>query len=266
MDQKCIGPGPCKITPLDRNLPLARSIQITSPSLQERRDRAAYAAERRIRTQRKSRRLSTPHSSRRSSTPRSSRRSSTPRSSRRSATPRSSRRSSNSSPAEEGVAEFVNDLEDYNYNDGLFLRTGEGLYVRPPNQEIRSRMDNLSREARIKRTVEGDRGVAPLIDYMRAECIGAQCTPLHNPLYYRELKNRARHSRQRDLQRRLVRTDIPQSRQQRTLRSRQHDVADRLSLIDEGLDNDVMSRVHHFLKKKGHDLGVNNRYLERRGW
>ena len=249
MEQKCIGPGPCKITPLDRNLPLARSIQITSPSLQERRDRAASAAERRIRTQRKSRR---------SATPRSSRRSATPRSSRRSATPSSSRRSSNSSPAEEGVAEFVNDLEDYDYSKGLFIR---------PRSTLRnmSMVDNFSKDARIKRTVKGDR-VGSLTDYMRAECVGAQCNPLHDPRYYTHLKNRATYNRQRDLQRRLVRTDIPQSRQQRTLRSRQHDVADRLTQIDEGLDNDVMSRVHHFLKKKGHDLDVNKRYLERRGW
>ena len=239
MKKRCLNPGECMVRPLyDRDMPLAMSIPIESrqPSLQERREMLASAAESRMNLNRER-------------------------------TPRSTlRRSPSSSPGEEGVAEFLDDLEEYDYNDGLFLRTGEGLYVRPPNEEIRSRMDNLSREARIRRTVEGDPGVAPLTDYMRTECIGAQCTPLHEPLYYRELKNRARHNRQRDLQKRLVRKDIPRSRQQRTLRSRQHDVADRLSLIDKGLDNDVMARVHHFLKKKGHDLDVNKRYLERRGW
>lgn len=242
LEKSCNIPGQCITRPINREIPLARRIQI-QPTLEERRHRAATAAERRrMQTQKKSR--TPPSRNDRHSTPRS--RSRTPRS----RTPRS--RTPNSR-----ISEFLNDLENYNYHDSLYLK--------PQSDSIRSMMDNYSKDARIKRTVEGDR-VAPLSDYMRSECVGAQCAPLHSALYYSELKNRARHNRQRDLKKKLVRTDIPRSRQQRTLRSRQHDVADRLSLIDEGLDQDVMSRVHKFLKKKGHDLNVNKRYLERRGW
>lgn len=235
LENSCNIPGQCRTMPIDREIPLARSIQI-QPTLEERRNRAATAAERRrMLTQKRSRNP-------RSRTPPSR-------------TPRS--RTPPSRTPNSRIAEFVNDLENYNYHDGLYLK--------PQSDSIRSMMDNYSKDARIKRTVQGDR-VAPLSDYMRAECVGAQCAPLHSALYYSELKNRARHNRQRDLKKKLVRKDIPRSRQQRTLRSRQHDVADRLSLIDEGLDQDVMNRVHQFLKKKGHDFDVNKRYLERRGW
>ena len=256
LENSCNIPGQCRTMPIDREIPLARSIQI-QPTLEERRNRAATAAEsRRMLTQKRTRtpRPRTP----RSRTPRSrippSR---TPRSrTLRSRTSRS--RTPPSRTPNSRIAEFVNDLENFNDTKNLTIR---------PRNTIRnlSMIDNYSKDARIKRTVQGDR-VAPLIDYMRAECVDARCAPLQSALYYSELKNSARYKRQKDLKKKLVRTDIPRSRQQRTLRSRQHDVADRLSLIDEGLDQDVMNRVHQFLKKKGHDIDVNKRYLERRGW
>jgi predicted DNA-binding protein len=234
MDNKCLDSRLCRVKPLYREYPLARSIQIT-PSLEERRNRAASAAERRIKTQRKSRvkNLSSSLVSNKSRTPNSK------------------------------IADFLNDLEDYNYDDNqLYLRYNQ---TRRAPLDLISRFDNISKENRIRRAVDGNQ-IGSLNDYMRRECIGAHCGAIYDPGYYARLKNKARENRQRDLYRELVNTDIPRSRQQRNLRSRQHDVADRLSLIDDGLDNDIMSKVHYYLKKKGHDINTNKRYLERRGW
>ena len=214
---RCYEPDRCITRPIyDRNIPLAMSIPIHNrqPSIQERREMSARAAENRMNLN-------------------------------RSRTPNSR------------MAEFLNDLDDYNYTDGI--------YIKPQSDAIRSMLENRGKEERIYRTVHGPY-IGQLNDYIRQECIGAHCGSLNDHGYYLSLKNRARAQRQRDLHKRLVRSDIPRSRQQRTLRSRQHDVADRLTEIDEGLNNDVIARVHHFLKKKGHDLDTNKRYIERRGW
>jgi hypothetical protein len=278
LSSMCVDPLSCTVTPLHTGNNMARAIPF-EPTIEERRERAARAAERRaaerrltlrrtpsVRTGPQSTQTITPSQARtlmRTRTPqrtRSPMRSRAQQRTRPQQSPPPLRRNTpenNSDAINNDIARFLNDLDQYHYNNNNHL-----MYRQSDN--LRSMLDNRNREARIRRAVHGSPEIGPLSDYIGQQCIGAHCGALQDPTYYADLKNRARTMKQRDLHNRLINRDIPKYNAQR-LRAAQHDVSDRITELNPGLNPDIMSRVHHFLREKGIDEEVLKRYESRRG-